>query len=427
MPVDVGLDSILSPLKTADFVGNAWRKKTLHIPGDENKFRDIFSLDSLRGLLKNHREHSPAAVRLRAGYKDAAGEHRDMEALPAQFDALLAAGMTLFLLNLGEVDPAMTRLLRRLRTELAITSPMFLSCFVSMDQSGYGLHFDPVDVLVLQIEGVKHWAVGDRAAVDCPPHAVIPTRQQQASGLLGFKEEALREVTLRPGDVLYLPAGTWHRPRAEGYSLHLSIGFCHDVTPLGLLTAVLKPLVEQEPAWRLSPSLGGPMSSPEEIRAFMAGEMLKRAAELRDFLGQITAEQIIEAWHRFTDQPASSTAPPSALAPPAREDLLSLVNREAFSFTVDPSRDADDSLIIFDAGQAVVTFPSRVRPWVQRLAQHPQFTASEALQWEPSLSWKSVQLLLQSLMNTGVLRAERSTETARVHPPGHAGAEPKAT
>lgn len=61
-------------------------------------------------------------------------------------------------------------------------------------------HEDAHDVLVVQCHGAKHWTVA-----------------------------GLGEVTLEPGDVLYLPAGTGHSAAAAGEpSLHLTLGVIPD-------------------------------------------------------------------------------------------------------------------------------------------------------------------------------------------------------
>ena len=79
-------------------------------------------------------------------------------------------------------------------------------------------HWDVIDVLVVQVEGEKHWDVygpGNIHPIDatidpdntCPPDPIW-------SGVL------------QPGDVLYMPRGCFHGVRGTGgTSIHLSYGF----------------------------------------------------------------------------------------------------------------------------------------------------------------------------------------------------------
>jgi ribosomal protein L16 Arg81 hydroxylase len=82
-------------------------------------------------------------------------------------------------------------------------------------QDGYAPHHDPVDVFVVQIEGSKAWRLWD-------------TPRIRDGSPMTFSESQLgdpaAEVTLHPGDVLYMPYNTPHAAAArDQVSLHLSI------------------------------------------------------------------------------------------------------------------------------------------------------------------------------------------------------------
>ena len=84
---------------------------------------------------------------------------------------------------------------------------------------GLTFHSDKTHIFVLQVEGSKHWRL-DRGPIRCAQE----------------REEALRElengcmsagvdVWLTKGDLLYIPAETWHRAIAlDGPSVHLTFG-----------------------------------------------------------------------------------------------------------------------------------------------------------------------------------------------------------
>lgn len=71
----------------------------------------------------------------------------------------------------------------------------------------FNCHFDPHDIIVLQIFGIKKWTI----------------YKPQLNPQDNF--EILLEVTLHPGDVLFIPEGYYHEAESlELHSLHFSFG-----------------------------------------------------------------------------------------------------------------------------------------------------------------------------------------------------------
>jgi Cupin superfamily protein len=98
--------------------------------------------------------------------------------------------------------------------------------------AGFGLHHDTHDVFVLQVAGRKRWAVHE-------PVLELPLKSQRWSADLGEPGPPVLEVTLEPGDTLYLPRGWLHRAAtSDDESLHLTIGV-HPPTRLDALRAAL--------------------------------------------------------------------------------------------------------------------------------------------------------------------------------------------
>lgn len=80
----------------------------------------------------------------------------------------------------------------------------------------FKLHYDPEDLLILQVEGTKRWRI-------CGPPVTNPVAGMPM--LPPPPEEApIFDDVLRPGDVLFVPGGNWHRCiGGVGRSLHLTI------------------------------------------------------------------------------------------------------------------------------------------------------------------------------------------------------------
>ena len=100
--------------------------------------------------------------------------------------------------------------------------------YLSPGGKGFGIHFDNHSVWILQIAGAKRWFFGDEPAVRYPiTNCVYPIHRPYIKFpwyMIQRPDEArLNEVVLEPGDVLYLPAGVWHKTQANGYSLSLTL------------------------------------------------------------------------------------------------------------------------------------------------------------------------------------------------------------
>jgi hypothetical protein len=83
---------------------------------------------------------------------------------------------------------------------------------------GLPVHHDTHDVLCLQVSGEKRWLVYE-------PVLELPLKDQRYSAELGPPGEPVVEVTLQPGDTLYLPRGWLHEAlTSDSDSLHLTVG-----------------------------------------------------------------------------------------------------------------------------------------------------------------------------------------------------------
>lgn len=84
---------------------------------------------------------------------------------------------------------------------------------------GFPPHYDDVEVFVLQLEGSKRWRLYDRPDAESAPAADTTTEFTQED-----LSDPIDELTLHPGDLLYLPRGVVHQALAQesGHSLHLT-------------------------------------------------------------------------------------------------------------------------------------------------------------------------------------------------------------
>ena len=133
----------------------------------------------------------------------------------------LESGGALLLEGVDILDPAINAFVAK----LDCTLPCALSnCVAFLSQRGseaYPGHCDTDDVLVVQIEGRKQWRI------------FAPQQRRYVGNILEESQlgPCVAELTLEPGDVLYIRAGVPHHCETKSdYSLHLSFDLC-DRTP----------------------------------------------------------------------------------------------------------------------------------------------------------------------------------------------------
>jgi len=103
---------------------------------------------------------------------------------------------------------------------------------------GLAVHHDTHDVFCLQVSGEKRWLIYQ-------PVLELPLKDQHYSKELGGPGETVEDVTLKPGDTLYLPRGWLHEAlTSDTDSLHLTIGVSV-YTWLDALKAALEECVEE--------------------------------------------------------------------------------------------------------------------------------------------------------------------------------------
>jgi hypothetical protein len=156
---------------------------------------------------------------------------------------------------------------------------------------GFGVHHDTHDVFVLQVSGTKRWRVYE-------PVVELPLAHQRWSPSLGDPGPPYLDLTLRPGDTLYLPRGWPHEAvtdRAD--SLHVTVGL-HPPTRLDALKAALDACGEDVELRRSVPPSGElPGDLLERVAARLEPEDVARRARRR-FAGSrraVVEDQLTQA------------------------------------------------------------------------------------------------------------------------------------
>ena len=217
----IDFDQILAPLGRARFFADYWTKKFLHLSGPKGRFTPILPWEELNHLLEWHCPPQPQLRLFQEGAMVDLRRYIDGPVGALKLNAgglvtLLGQGATMILDAVHEIAPGVADLTASLEAALSCT------CVANLyagwrTQKGFDLHWDPHEVLVLQLSGRKRWQV------------FAPTRLNplgdDSEKALPPSGPPLWDGILNDGDFLYLPRGFWHvaYPLDEP-SLHISWG-----------------------------------------------------------------------------------------------------------------------------------------------------------------------------------------------------------
>lgn len=137
---------------------------------------------------------------------------------------------------------------------------------------GFAVHHDTHDVFCLQVEGEKRWLV-------YPPVLELPLKQQKYVPAMGEPGEPVMDVTLRAGDMLYLPRGWLHQAMTSDVpSLHLTVGISV-ATWRDAMREALDEAAREEVELRRGVALDG--EAPEGLLEALAARLTPEAVSTR--------------------------------------------------------------------------------------------------------------------------------------------------
>ncbi len=245
------LGTLLGTLPPARFLERYWTQQPLVVRGAPARLPSLFrarALQSLDGVLGTN------PSRVRAWFTDERGAAQSVE-LSADAARTLDLDRRLTIVVDTIRVPAVDALMESMKRELHTLSSAFgANAYVSPAGAGTRMHFDEQDVFLAQIRGKKRWRFAAQAQLKHPtePHFGAKLGAENALSRPKFPERmprGARTVVLSPGDVLYLPAGTWHEAETLKDSVGLTLTFPTS-SWLDLLMLRLRERLVTREAWR---------------------------------------------------------------------------------------------------------------------------------------------------------------------------------
>ncbi|WP_057003205.1 cupin domain-containing protein [Mycobacterium kyorinense] len=235
---DTSLAWLLQPLSVRTFLDEVWGQTHYHVKrGSEGYFDRLLQGPSVVDELLEYVRPEPSGVRLvRRGEDKEPASYRlsdgslDLDRVRGDF----ADGYTIVLNRLEEYARTIGSLTHSIEVELNF--PARANGYITPPGSaGFVPHYDPHDVLVLQIQGSKIWYLSNDAVV--PPHEM-----HRPDAVVTPELSSPTELHLEAGDVLYVPRGRVHGAETHSeLSVHLTVGI-HAPTVLTLMTHLLHAL-----------------------------------------------------------------------------------------------------------------------------------------------------------------------------------------
>ncbi len=296
--LNMGLPALLGAEACDDFLNSSWPNEPFVVHGLSESVQALTSLPFLASLdeLLNQwpntvQVHLPAV----------ADESSAINATPHDARTLFENKMALLFNDVQELSPVLREWLAAIGNDLGLPASTYSRCMVyaTPDGKGTAAHFDQNVNFVLQLHGTKTWWLAPNASVVNPTQRFTigqPIDPELASyahvEMPSEMPTPQQMIVLKPGSMLFLPRGFWHRTEAEGEALALNFTFSQP-TWIDILSLALRSRLSLSPEWR--ELADGVNSSDEERRSQAALIFNSLLQELVEDLPNWNAEDILAA------------------------------------------------------------------------------------------------------------------------------------
>ncbi|MEM7153863.1 MAG: cupin domain-containing protein [Myxococcota bacterium] len=249
----LGLSALFAPLSDRDFLERHWPHIGLVQHGDPEPWTSLTAEPRLASPLALAQVHAGPIQTL--GTTDEGG-HAQREVAREQVPTLVEQGKSLKFDGVDRTIEEVDRMCEALASDLGLErSTCYCQAFLSGKGERVALHFDSVEVFVLQLRGRKRWTHARNDEVRFPLNPWAPGVQSSPDhGIVapdGFDPDVDTEsAVLRPGSAMFVPRGWWHGTEALDDDC-VSLSFMvHTPTWIEVGLAALRKRLMASEAWR---------------------------------------------------------------------------------------------------------------------------------------------------------------------------------
>ena len=263
---DSALTRLLQPLAVDSFFNTYWEKSPVHIERNELEknteqyFSDILSIDAIDTLLSSGDLYFPDVQLIKQPDTISADQYTnsDKRILPLRLIEHYTAGATLTVARADTKIATLGAYCRQLQSEWQMTSHanLYLS---PPGHQGFKPHYDSHDVFIIQVSGTKQFNFYTN-------NVELPFNEDRFDADSFEPGEQTDQLTLTPGDTLYIPRGITHDAIAhdQSPSLHITLGV-YPVTVRDLLQDLIQVAADTDVRFRQSmPLMETPTSDNEQ-------------------------------------------------------------------------------------------------------------------------------------------------------------------
>jgi ribosomal protein L16 Arg81 hydroxylase len=407
---------LLAPHDVTSFLADYWGHKPMYVPGSPSRFDALrFDLSTFEASIR-----TPAPDdRMRVRFVGRDDKVHDAPIDLASF-SVAESDLTVCADQVDDRFEALAVYCSSIKTALALAGPVFMTCYASPPGHGFGMHWDCQPSFILQLHGSKQWRFSARPAVAWPPvivaNAAILSKVTERYPWLDSRFPTRRddatfvEQTLTAGDVLYLPAGTWHQAQAiDDISLALTMA-CTPLTAADLIVDVLRGHLSSSESWRASvppsPVSASPADRlPPEVAVFLDD----RLGELRELISVLTVEVLYETWLHHV---ASSNGRVGATnRPPARRIDPSDAMSPATKFPVRYVQHPNDRVVTVYYLDHRIDMDRDTLPLINAIVERRSFRAGTVTEWITTYDWSDIEPVLSTLLHAGILNVTATSDT----------------
>ena len=222
------LQELVAPLTEAEFLSLLDKREMKFVRGtDRSRFSSLLGWDALLAMIEQGQyPRGMGDIRLAKESINVPLDRWLTRNKPdntirvdiPKLEEFLSQGYSLVVTPVERYVPALEALCASIKS--LVSEQIKVGVIVTACGSGgaFKIHFDPEDLIILQVEGSKRWQIFG------PPvlNPVIGMPKQEPPP----EDKPIFDEILRPGDFLFLPAGTWHHcQNGPARSLHLGIFF----------------------------------------------------------------------------------------------------------------------------------------------------------------------------------------------------------
>jgi ribosomal protein L16 Arg81 hydroxylase len=407
------LEDLLYPVMPQQFVRDYWTREPLYIKGPSHKFAGLFDIAAFHA----------AARRAGAIHVEFKGGLRLRKAQPEDIDIYFRQGATICLTDIGNAGGPLQTIVDAIKTQLHFSGTLDLRSYLSSNGCGYATHADARIATTLQISGRKRWRFTRYAAVKFPLHSIVPTaegyrvhREGPPAPWEHFDapdETTFSEVILEPGDLLCLPAGTWHSAEAIGHSLAINMAF-NSPSFDTLITSALRERLLAMPEWRCPVPPAPGWHSQGDVPAHVAIFFAARLREMKDCIAALAPEgpELAHAWRGgvYCRTPSATETAPSTPSS-SRIDPDDRFVRDSFTgfgWSLDAA--LCPALTVYAGTRSrSIRLSDGADAFIRKLMTVQSFTAEDCLCWRhngPRYEWHDIEVILRALLEGGIIRRE---------------------